>query len=125
MTIETRPRCVNRVRVAADPPSFVISRWPGFGVALAAGAPAALRCDVDANPPARAWWLRDDAHTYRYDSARSRRTRNARSSSRAGANGADVNFGPVRGHLHALGCKEVFLALETAVRSQFRRGGGR
>ncbi|KAJ2939050.1 hypothetical protein O0L34_g10239 [Tuta absoluta] len=45
------------------PPSFVISRWPGFGVSLAAGSAAALRCDVDANPPARAWWLRDDAHT--------------------------------------------------------------
>ncbi|XP_026738346.1 uncharacterized protein LOC113501416 [Trichoplusia ni] len=44
------------------PPSFVISRWPGFGVALAAGGAAALRCDVDANPPARAWWLRDDAN---------------------------------------------------------------
>ncbi|XP_028171150.1 uncharacterized protein LOC114360314 [Ostrinia furnacalis] len=43
------------------PPSFVISRWPGFGVSLSAGGAAALRCDVDANPPARAWWLRDDA----------------------------------------------------------------
>ncbi|KAI8433909.1 hypothetical protein MSG28_015835 [Choristoneura fumiferana] len=43
------------------PPSFVISRWPGFGVALRAGGAAALRCDVDANPPARAWWRRDDA----------------------------------------------------------------
>ncbi|XP_063543533.1 uncharacterized protein LOC134751910 [Cydia strobilella] len=43
------------------PPSFVISRWPGFGVALWAGGAAALRCDVDANPPARAWWRRDDA----------------------------------------------------------------
>ncbi|RVE51308.1 hypothetical protein evm_003988 [Chilo suppressalis] len=42
------------------PPSFVISRWPGFGVSLSAGGAAALRCDVDANPPARAWWLRDD-----------------------------------------------------------------
>ncbi|KAG7295407.1 hypothetical protein JYU34_022466, partial [Plutella xylostella] len=41
------------------PPSFVISRWPGFGVALRAGGAAALRCDVDANPPARAWWIRD------------------------------------------------------------------
>ncbi|XP_072933770.1 uncharacterized protein tei [Epargyreus clarus] len=41
------------------PPSFVISRWPGFGVALTAGGAAALRCDVDANPPARAAWLRD------------------------------------------------------------------
>ncbi|XP_049881962.1 uncharacterized protein LOC126377986 [Pectinophora gossypiella] len=45
------------------PPSFVISRWPGFGISLSAGGAAALRCDVDANPPARAWWLRDDAHT--------------------------------------------------------------
>nr|XP_049707702.1 uncharacterized protein LOC110383089 isoform X2 [Helicoverpa armigera] len=44
------------------PPSFVISRWPGFGVSLSAGGAAALRCDVDANPPARAWWLRDDAN---------------------------------------------------------------
>lgn len=52
----------------ADPPSFVISRWPGFGVALMAGATAALRCDVDANPPARAWWLRDDARTNRCSS---------------------------------------------------------
>nr|XP_012543787.2 uncharacterized protein LOC101742772 [Bombyx mori]XP_012543788.2 uncharacterized protein LOC101742772 [Bombyx mori] len=43
------------------PPSFVISRWPGFGVSLSAGGAAALRCDVDANPPARAWWQRDDA----------------------------------------------------------------
>ncbi|KAM3968608.1 LOW QUALITY PROTEIN: uncharacterized protein ACR2FA_012085 [Aphomia sociella] len=43
------------------PPSFVISRWPGFGISLSAGGAAALRCDVDANPPARAWWLRDDA----------------------------------------------------------------
>ncbi|XP_068624313.1 uncharacterized protein tei [Battus philenor] len=42
------------------PPSFVISRWPGFGARLAAGGAAALRCDVDANPPARAHWLRDD-----------------------------------------------------------------
>ncbi|KAL4707555.1 hypothetical protein ACJJTC_000307 [Scirpophaga incertulas] len=42
------------------PPSFVISRWPGFGVALSAGAAAALRCDVDANPPARATWVKDD-----------------------------------------------------------------
>ncbi|XP_052742777.1 uncharacterized protein LOC112054495 [Bicyclus anynana] len=41
------------------PPSFVISRWPGFGVALTAGGAAALRCDVDANPPARAAWMRD------------------------------------------------------------------
>ncbi|CAH2235189.1 jg10441 [Pararge aegeria aegeria] len=43
----------------ADPPSFVISRWPGFGVSLWAGGAAALRCDVDANPPARAAWMRD------------------------------------------------------------------
>ncbi|XP_041985667.1 uncharacterized protein LOC121737980 isoform X2 [Aricia agestis] len=42
------------------PPSFVISRWPGFGVALWAGGAAALRCDVDANPPARATWTRHD-----------------------------------------------------------------
>ncbi|OWR45183.1 hypothetical protein KGM_211823 [Danaus plexippus plexippus] len=41
------------------PPSFVISRWPGFGVALVAGGAAALRCDVDANPPARATWMKD------------------------------------------------------------------
>ncbi|XP_045780878.1 uncharacterized protein LOC123877973 [Maniola jurtina] len=41
------------------PPSFVISRWPGFGVSLSAGGAAALRCDVDANPPARATWMRD------------------------------------------------------------------
>lgn len=43
----------------------MISRWPGFGVALVEGSVAALRCDVDANPPARAWWLRDDVHTNR------------------------------------------------------------
>ncbi|CAG4996139.1 unnamed protein product [Parnassius apollo] len=42
------------------PPSFVISRWPGFGISLRAGGAAALRCDVDANPPARAYWLRDE-----------------------------------------------------------------
>ncbi|CAH2061686.1 unnamed protein product, partial [Iphiclides podalirius] len=42
------------------PPSFVISRWPGFGISLRAGFAAALRCDVDANPPARAFWLRDE-----------------------------------------------------------------
>ncbi|CAH0718333.1 unnamed protein product, partial [Brenthis ino] len=41
------------------PPSFVISRWPGFGISLTAGGAAALRCDVDANPPARATWMRD------------------------------------------------------------------
>ncbi|XP_050357945.1 uncharacterized protein LOC126778446 isoform X1 [Nymphalis io] len=41
------------------PPSFVISRWPGFGISLSAGGAAALRCDVDANPPARATWMRD------------------------------------------------------------------
>ncbi|XP_045529462.1 uncharacterized protein LOC123717496 [Pieris brassicae] len=41
------------------PPSFVISRWPGFGVSLWAGSPAALRCDVDSNPPARPLWTRD------------------------------------------------------------------
>ncbi|CAK1549167.1 unnamed protein product [Leptosia nina] len=41
------------------PPSFVISRWPGFGVSLWAGSPAALRCDVDSNPPARPAWTRD------------------------------------------------------------------
>ncbi|GBP87576.1 Roundabout homolog 3 [Eumeta japonica] len=41
------------------PPSFVISRWPGFGVVLRVGAAAALRCDVDANPPVSAWWQRD------------------------------------------------------------------
>ncbi|XP_045507681.1 uncharacterized protein LOC123703647 [Colias croceus] len=41
------------------PPSFVISRWPGFGVSLWAGRAAALRCDVDSNPPARPAWTRD------------------------------------------------------------------
>lgn len=45
----------------SDPPSFVISRWPGFGVALHAGQAAALRCDVDANPAVRAAWVRDSA----------------------------------------------------------------
>ncbi|KAH9640763.1 hypothetical protein HF086_000105 [Spodoptera exigua] len=54
--------CIHCVCVCTDPPSFVISRWPGFGVSLSAGGAAALRCDVDANPPARAWWLRDDAN---------------------------------------------------------------
>lgn len=64
-----RPRIVDEYDLCCidvDPPSFVISRWPGFGVALAAGGAAALRCDVDANPPARAWWLRDDANPTRY-----------------------------------------------------------
>ncbi|XP_045540656.1 uncharacterized protein LOC106711031 [Papilio machaon] len=45
------------------PPSFVISRWPGFGARLVAGGAAALRCDVDSNPPARAHWMRDDDTT--------------------------------------------------------------
>ncbi|CAB3241632.1 unnamed protein product [Arctia plantaginis] len=53
---------VTAVARSGNPPSFVISRWPGFGVSLSAGGAAALRCDVDANPPARAWWLRDDAN---------------------------------------------------------------
>ncbi|CAH2098550.1 unnamed protein product [Euphydryas editha] len=49
----------SRYTSPVNPPSFVISRWPGFGISLSAGGAAALRCDVDANPPARATWMRD------------------------------------------------------------------
>ncbi|VVD03683.1 unnamed protein product, partial [Leptidea sinapis] len=52
---------VNSTDHSIDPPSFVISRWPGFGVNLMAGSGATLRCDVDSNPPSRAMWTRDSS----------------------------------------------------------------
>ncbi|XP_059481786.1 hemicentin-2-like [Neocloeon triangulifer] len=41
-------------------PSFVMSRWPGFGFPLYEGMAVSLKCDVDSNPPATHRWMKDD-----------------------------------------------------------------
>lgn len=42
------------------PPTFSISREPGFGYPILEGSSVSLKCDVDANPSSRPVWLRDD-----------------------------------------------------------------
>nr|CAH7756749.1 unnamed protein product [Callosobruchus chinensis] len=42
------------------PPSFAISREPGFGIPVREGMPVSLKCEVDANPRAPPIWLKDD-----------------------------------------------------------------
>ncbi|XP_075213839.1 kin of IRRE-like protein 3 [Lycorma delicatula] len=41
-------------------PSFGITRVPGFGTPLREGIPVSLKCDVDANPPAKPIWKKDE-----------------------------------------------------------------
>ncbi|XP_075213855.1 kin of IRRE-like protein 2 [Lycorma delicatula] len=41
-------------------PSFEISRLPGFGIPLQEGMSVSLKCYVDANPPAKPIWQKDD-----------------------------------------------------------------
>ncbi|XP_064471684.1 kin of IRRE-like protein 1 isoform X2 [Ornithodoros turicata] len=42
-------------------PSFAISREPGFGFPILEKMAVSLHCAVDANPPCRPQWLKDDA----------------------------------------------------------------
>ena len=42
----------------ADPPSFIISRIPGFGYPIREGISMALKCDIDANPWSRPIWMK-------------------------------------------------------------------
>ncbi|XP_049771865.1 uncharacterized protein LOC126150929 [Schistocerca cancellata] len=38
----------------------MISRYPGFGFPIEEGMPVSLRCEVEANPPSRPVWVKDD-----------------------------------------------------------------
>jgi hypothetical protein len=46
----------------ADSPSFVMSRFPGFGFPLYEGLAVSLKCDVDSNPPSSPKWMKGDTY---------------------------------------------------------------
>lgn len=41
-------------------PSFLISRVPAFGYPIREGIAVSLRCEIDANPPSKPEWIKDD-----------------------------------------------------------------
>lgn len=55
------PNSINFTHTApnADEPSFSISREPDFGYPIIEGMALSLKCEIEANPPSRAKWIKD------------------------------------------------------------------